>query len=377
MHRMNKHQCRKIPDVIHPVCLACQDLIYMFIHGCDERFGDGCFSRLVFLRKYWHNVNDNKDTPILHVPHFNKLERLPFSGKCINGKFPVMRLSFYYLGIPLLALCACSNMKESDLVKAMASTADSTAFAQDISTSLNSGSRKRIKSADVRCRVSNVFAATSSIEQLVNRLDGVVVESNLQNESVAHYSLPYSADSIKSVQLYTPVATLTLRVPEDKLDSVVYSLTAMAAFIDHRIKKNEDATMKYLANALRNEQREKSAANEKVVPAKNGTAVDVAEYKDNQDAAVVNRRVENLSILDQAAYSTFTVQLFQPQVADVQILFNPDRASRAGFGTELATSLRTGAEVLRNILLFFVSIWPFVIAGIVGWVGYRKLRVKH
>ncbi|PSL44808.1 uncharacterized protein DUF4349 [Chitinophaga niastensis] len=252
-------------------------------------------------------------------------------------------------------------------------TADSTTFSNDIS-SLTSASRKRIKSADVRCRVTNVFAATSRLEQIVNEMGGVVAESSLKNEFVQQHELLYTSDSVKRVQLYTPTANLTLKVPVMYLDTVVRSLTAMAGFIDYRIIRDQDLTLKYLSNALKNENEKKAA--EKIVPEKKGKPLDVAVYQHQQEDQVVDRKMVNLEILDDVAYSTFTVQLFQPEVVDVQVVVNPAQATRAGFGTEIIMAMRSGAELLRNILLFFIQIWPFVLALALGWLGYKKLLAR-
>lgn len=286
-----------------------------------------------------------------------------------------MRFPFYYLGIPLLALCACQSNVSKEM-RDYAATADSTSFSNDI-TKLNSASRKRVKTADVRCRVNNVFAATSGMEQLVTRLGGIVVESNLQNESVQHFNLPYTADSVKRVQLYTPIADLTLKVPVEHLDSVVYALTSNAAYIDHRVVKDQDMTLKYLANALKREQHElQDEKQAKVTPAKKGTTLDVVQYKDQKVDAAIDQQMDNLQINDDVAYSTFTVQLFQPQITDEQIVINPEQLTRAGFGTELLTALRNGADIFRNILLFFIQLWPFLLVALLGWIGYRKLLLR-
>jgi Domain of unknown function (DUF4349) len=314
-----------------------------------------------------------------------------------------MRPSLFYLIIPILGLCACSAHHMSPEEKAYAATADSTSFSGDISN-INSSSRKRVKSADARCRVPSVFEATSKLERLVTGLGGVVVESSLQNESVQHYELPYNSDSVKSIQLYTPTANLTLKVPVASLDSVDRSLTAIASFIEHRVIKDQDMTLRYLANAMKNEQHEiktdkeeKAAARreqaaERHAKAAPTTSVNVntstgaenndeqlnaVAYKDQKDDAVIDRRLNNLAILDDVAYSTLTIQLYQPQVTDVQIVLNPAQISRAGFGTELLTAVKSGAEVLRNILLFFVQIWPFLIAFVLGWIGYRKFILRR
>ncbi|MBO9728797.1 MAG: DUF4349 domain-containing protein [Chitinophaga sp.] len=310
-----------------------------------------------------------------------------------------MRPSLYYLLIPVLGFCACSSHLSKE-EQAMVATADSTSFSNDI-TSINSPSRKRVKSADTRCRVPSVFKATAQLEHLVTSLGGVVVESSLSNESVQQYQLPYSSDSIKRMLIYTPTANLTLKVPAERLDSVDQSLTAIASYIEHRTIKAEDMTFKYLANALKNEQHEKKAAKEDaaatrrekqgkppvekvvtgdnaiVVAGDNAAALNAATYKDQKDEAVIDRQMSNLAILDDVNYSTLTVQLYQPEVTDVQIVLNPAAVSRAGFGTELLTALKDGTVVLRNIFLFFVQIWPFLIAAVLAWMGYRKLQLRR
>jgi hypothetical protein len=79
-----------------------------------------------------------------------------------------------------------------------------------------------------------------------------------------------------------------------------------------------------------------------------------------------------MAILDDVNYATFSVQLFQPQLADVQVIVNPDRVIRAGFGTELLTALRNGADIFKNVLLFFLQLWPFLLLTAAGWFGYKK-----
>ena len=284
-----------------------------------------------------------------------------------------MRIPLYFMA-PVLLVAACSGgpssyskEDESHVV-----TADSTNFAHDI-TALNSPSRKRVRTADVRCRVNNVFNAVSTLEHTVIGVNGMIAESTMQNEFGITQDVPYSADSLKRVQLYTPTANLTLRVPVTSLDSVVHTLTSMAIFIDYRTLKEEDKTLTYLSNALKNDAPEPAA----IKPATKGTPLDVVTYEDQQQNAATDRRIANLAILDDVHYATFSVQLFQPQQADIQVIVNPDRVTRAGFGTRILTALGTGTDVLSSLFLFLLSCWPFLILLIAGWFGYRKIVVRH
>lgn len=286
-----------------------------------------------------------------------------------------MRSSLYYGAFLLLALAACQSgvVRETPNAAAAAetytATADSTVFANDI-TSLNSASRKRIRTADVRCRVGNVFQAVTTLEHAVNTMGGIVTESSLQNEYGMSQDIPYSADSLKQVRMYTPTATLTLRVPAARLDSVVHTLTSLAAFIDYRTLKEEDRTLDYLSNALKNNEPGAFVGKRSKSP----MVPDMIKYQDSLRENAIDRKIINLSIMDEVNYATLSVQLFQPQLADIQIVPNADHISRAGFGTEILASLRGGLNICRNILLGLVWCWPFVLGAVAAWAGYRKWR---
>lgn len=284
-----------------------------------------------------------------------------------------MRKLLYCLAMPGLMLIACgqAGTAENEAASANASyehAADSTQFSNDIAA-INSPSRKRVRTAAITCRVDNVITAVTTLEHAVNNVHGIISESVITNEEGRTEELPYSRDSLKRVKLYTPSASLTLRVPVAGLDSVVNILTKMAVFIENRTLKEEDKTLRYLSNALKNKAQEASAT---AVPAKKGTPLDVVEYKDARTETEIDRKVANLEILDEVNYATFTVQLFQPQQADIQVVVNPDRITRPGFGTEVGDSLYNGVDFFRNFILVLLHLWPFLLIAAAVWMGYRK-----
>lgn len=286
-----------------------------------------------------------------------------------------MRPLLCYLIMPVVMLAACQSgvTDSAESTAAYESTADSTKFSNDI-TALNSPSRKRVRTADVRCRVNNVFSSALLLEQAVARMNGVVEQSSMRNSFGSMRDLPYSRDSLKRVQLYSPTAYLTLRVPAAGLDSIVLVLTNMASFIDHRTLNTTDKTLDYLSNSLKNH--DSGAA--RIVPGKHGTAVDVALYQDNKREVAIDRKIENLVIMDSVNYATFTVELFQPEMADVQVVVNPDNISRAGFGTELLNALGTGVDAIRNIVLFLMQLWPFwLLTAAAVWWFKRRARISY
>jgi hypothetical protein len=76
------------------------------------------------------------------------------------------------------------------------------------------------------------------------------------------------------------------------------------------------------------------------------------------------------------ALSTITVELFQPEIAEVQVILNPERLSEPPLGRAALTALRSGAVFFRGLLLFFLRIWPVFVIGALGWFAYRRLAVR-
>ncbi|MFB6457879.1 hypothetical protein ACE38W_21590 [Chitinophaga sp. Hz27] len=291
-----------------------------------------------------------------------------------------MRYSIPLWVLPALTLAACSAgpsaryhsadaTAESKVnANAITEAADSVAFENDIA-SLNSASRKRIRSADIQCRVNSVFDAVNTIEHVTHAVNGVIVNSNQYTQSRNEKYLPYTTDSLRQVKIYTTAADIQLKVPVSSLDSVVRVITGMATYIDHRTLKDEDKTLNYLSNALRN-----NSTPSTVVADKKTSSADAASYNDAKKNEKIDRQLSNLAIIDDVNNASITVALVQPDKADVQMVVNPDAINKAGFGTELKMAMIDGADLLRNIIIFLISIWPFVILGVLGYLTFKKLK---
>ncbi|WP_343704382.1 DUF4349 domain-containing protein [Chitinophaga sp.] len=272
--------------------------------------------------------------------------------------------SIYWVAIPLVTLFACGQYNRE-------------AATPEEVTLLQSEARKRIRSADVRCRVPDVFKAASTLERMVVSVEGVVVESVLHNDVTEQRTLPWSADSLKLVKRYTPVANLTLRVPVKHLDSVVSTLTSMAGFIDYRKLQDQDVTLAYERNAMKNEALAAEDHKRETTHTKMNKELEVTQHQEANTEAAIDRTIANLGMLENAAFSTISVQLFQPEVADVQVVVNPQQLTRAGFGTAAMNALRGGADVFRALALFILQVWPLWVLAAAGWVLYRKVLRRY
>lgn len=283
--------------------------------------------------------------------------------------------SMLWVLIPILTLYACSNTGNSNYETSAQNKSEAYADSTAPASPTLPGARKRIKTADLRCRVSDVVSATAGIEKLVTSMNGIVVESQLRNEQSSSHEFAYSIDSLKRVTRYTPVASLTLKVPAPYMDTVVRSLMASASLISHRVLKDSDVTLDYLRNQLHNKADETTAR--KLEHTKAEKELDITRYEDAKKDEVIDRTINNMAIDEKVLYSSITVELFQPEVADIQVVLNPDRLSRPPLATAAVVALNRGAEFFRALLLFFLSIWPAFVLGALGWFAYRKLGLKR
>jgi hypothetical protein len=270
--------------------------------------------------------------------------------------------------ISLLCLIACNNYSRTREAKADSTVAGSPLSAAETAT-VDTLSRKRIRTADIKCRVNNVFETTTGLERLVTRLDGAITESHIENELFRTKELAYKNDSLKKIQIYTPTAHLTLRIPEKYLDSVVNELAQIARFISYRTLRQTDVTLQYLSNTLRN----KSEAGSQISIANTEMdKLELLQYKEARQQKNIDRRLENLQISDNVRYATLTVMLFQPTLTDISVQINPEAVTRTGFWEDLGASLLSGTEALKSVTLLILSIWPLWIVVFVAWKVFKR-----
>ena len=100
---------------------------------------------------------------------------------------------------------------------------------------------------------------------------------------------------------------------------------------------------------------------------------DILEVQDEingiqEDIESASGRVNYLT--HAAAYSTINLKYYQFLNGVTSKDVEP------GFLTNVSEAFKTGSSVITNLILFFISIWPVVIAGIFLIFYIKKLRVR-
>lgn len=244
---------------------------------------------------------------------------------------------------------------------------------------LNDRSRKIIKTADLRCRVRDVFAATTHVERLASIVGGQISESHLENVADDTRRLPYTADSLRLVESYTTTAHLNLRIPVTMLDTVLGDIAASASFINARNLVLDDVTMRYLSNKLKNEAMagNDGAQRARTLARKSHEAVFSGEYTDERDDTRIDRQIENMQLNDQVAYATLTLDLYQPQRLSQTIIPDIDHLMKPTLGQKAGMALSIGWQLLQSICIALLQVWPLVLILIASWLLYRHRKGRR
>ncbi|MBS1774267.1 MAG: DUF4349 domain-containing protein [Bacteroidetes bacterium] len=279
-----------------------------------------------------------------------------------------MRTKYLPALLLLIVFASCENQKSAE---ALLATADSTQLANDI-TDINSPSRKWNYTADLKCRVNNVLSTMTATERLVRDAGGVVTESRMENETYGTQQQYYTDDSVKQISTYMPVADMELKVPSFCLDTVLRAITAMSDFVDVRNLKQQDMTLAYLSNSLKNDiVKQDIKQQEKKI---DSPAVHNEVIANRQ--AVVNRRIENLQILDDNNYATFAVHIYEPQRMLVTTVANQATINDMPYKTKLLLALKDGAAWFSSLLLALVYLWPLYLLCFAAIVVYKTIKRK-
>lgn len=295
-----------------------------------------------------------------------------------------MRIAHLASVIILLAtIVSCNNnshQRESAVSKQATEdyigSADSVSFSGDIA-SLNSFSRKIIHNISFHCRVDDVFTATTQLEKLVKSTGGIVAESKIKHEISMVKEMKYSKDSIKKIQSYKTTADIILKVPVNALDTVLEYIPQLANFIEDRTFTRSDVTLSYLSNSLKNNAVNKATGKKALQQAsKTNETIDAADYADNKEHEIINRKIANLEMLDQVNYATIQVAFSQPEKIDEQIVLDIYNYAAPSYGEKFIQAINLGINITGEILLFFIRLWPLILIVSAIIIFWKKKQYK-
>lgn len=242
--------------------------------------------------------------------------------------------------------------------------------------------RKYIRTADLKFRVPNVIKATYKIEDITKLNNGFVELSNLSSNVDYEENKSLTADSTLIITHFTLNNSMTLRVPNTKLDTTLKQIAPLVEFMDYRVIKATNVALDLLTNRLTQRRAQKHEERlSKVVDDKASKGTDVTSAAESMlysqekaDMALIS----NFTLKDQINFSTITLQLYQRQSVKCSVVANEKsfRAYESGFWAKAWDALQIGFDIFKEIILFLIKIWWFILVLVVVFLVYPRIRKR-
>jgi len=286
------------------------------------------------------------------------------------------------LGFVLSVLFIGCTPKKAEEAPSVDSTAVSMVSSSAAVENKKDSTHKFIRTADLKFKVKSVIKSTYNIEELTARMGGFVTYTELNSSIDDTETKSVSADSSLIITHFTVTNSITLRVPNTKLDSTLKLISANIDYLDHRIIKADDVALQMLSNNLaikrsaKNESRITKAIDNRGKKLNETTTAE--EVVVNKQEQADNARVANLSLRDQMNFSTINLVIYQRQAVRHELIANDKNIKEyeSGFGTKILDSISNGWNMLETVIVFIFNLWGLVLLGVIIFVLYKLYVIK-
>ena len=277
---------------------------------------------------------------------------------------------------------ACSSKVDSNF-KAQESYTDSTMALEEPTSPEKSEAtpeRKFVRTADLQFKVKDVRQSSEQIEDLTTKYSGFVTYSNLRSDVLEKKTVAISQDSLLEVSSVQIQSDVSIRVPNQHLQTLLKELSSMMLFVHHRKIEAEDVSLQMLSHNLANKRQEKFVErNQRVHQNRRGSinsAVEAEETLLNHQTISDEHKVQNMTLQDQVDYSTITINLYQNAFLDKVMLENRQVIDnyRTNVFIRLWESVKFGWLFLEDVVVLLMRMWVFLLLGGVAYFywQYRK-----
>ena len=264
-------------------------------------------------------------------------------------------------GIVLLGACKNKSSYES------AETADSVSSAVNKMAD-TTAEPKLVKTADIRFKVKNVQQTGENISALATKYNGMVMHHNMISTDEQTHDVRISDDSIMRVSAFNTVADMIVKIPTEKLDEFLTTVSHMGIHVNESKMDIEDKSLDYLAEKLRLKNRQEFIAQQKQGKIVVKDPNKVMNLKDD----MVDEEIGNKRIDDAVKYSVVSMSFYQSNTINKEIIVNDDTSSyNLPFFSQLGMAIQNGWYIFSEVIIGLVNVWAFVLCGIAVWLGIR------
>jgi len=271
-------------------------------------------------------------------------------------------------GILGLTALGCSSDKKSGAYdvaeqKSIATLSD-TAVAEKI-----------VKTADMKFRVKDVQHTKETLGSILKAEGGTIAEFNTHSVVRQNDKVKYSADSLLELISYRVEGLVVAKIPSEKLDDFTNQVAKMAVFIDDQSLKQDDLSLNYLSNQLKNKNKVEAVA--QLNNSVSGKKVSVAERSLALKDDLVDNKVNNLLTDRNVKYSTITLNFYQDNTVKKMIVVNDNLSDyRPDFFKRFWLSFENGWSVFKEFILILANLWALILLAVAGYFVFRHYRRK-
>jgi len=213
--------------------------------------------------------------------------------------------------------------------------------------------KRIIYTAAARARVEQLDSALVSLTRIINRGGGHVSSQHRTNST------------------YEKSAELVVRLPADQLDATLAFLPGIAAEIDYQNLDSRDVTAEWLD--LESRLQTKRDVRDRYIDILRNRAQKVEDILNAEDKIrVITEEIESREgqlryLRDQVALSTLKLSLYET----VEYRSTGTTMTH-GFFSQLGESLAFGWEMIQDIFLGLVALWPLLLIGSVVLFFIRR-----
>lgn len=217
--------------------------------------------------------------------------------------------------------------------------------------------KRIIYTAAARARVENLDTAVARLTSAIEASGGFIASRHRTNNS------------------YEKATELSIRLPADQLDGTLALLPRLAAEIDYQNLDSRDVTAQWLD--LETRLQTKRDVRDRYIDILRNRAQKVEDILNAEDKIrVITEEIEAKEgqlryLRDQVSLSTLTLSLYETvEYRETGVTYT------RGFGSKFVSSLAYGWELVQDLVLGLVAVWPLlIICGLAIWL-FRRWRRK-
>lgn len=266
----------------------------------------------------------------------------------------------------LVLLAACKGKGSYEVVN----NASADSIKMD-STAL-SGS-KLVKTANARFKVKRVQKTSEAISAMTTGYNGMVMHHETNSTADRSQDIRISNDSVMRVTAFNTNATMTVKIPSEKLDEFMNKVAGMGVYVNNRTMNITDKSFDYLSAQLKLKSRRELVSQQKTGKVIIKNPANVLALKDD----MVDQQVNSKQIDDEVKNSIVILSFYESNTINKEIIANDDpSAYNLPFFKRVAMAGQNGWAIFVDFIVAVTNLWVFVFAAIVIWIMAKHYRKR-